>query len=203
MNFELPMPDTGTALIDVRRDATGLTGALSASAEKARNHGAVGAAVYRSLDDDKVLSYAQWSDPDAATDWLQAHRAELERIGRSDRWTGRLFRLASSANKGPLALDGPDAEIAHTGLFEMRDASRIAAMLALAKEAAETAVTRTPALLTANFHVSLDNERVVNLGFWSEEAAFRALAANPPFQNKYWIDFADNEPGFYRRVFVA
>lgn len=83
------------------------------------------------------------------------------------------------------------------------DTSQIDTMLALAKDAAETSVARTPALLTANFHVSYDDERLINLGFWSEEAAFRALAADPPFQNQYWIDFADNEPGFYRRTFVV
>ncbi|MEE4539713.1 MAG: hypothetical protein V2J51_14635 [Erythrobacter sp.] len=58
-------------------------------------------------------------------------------------------------------------------------------------------------MLTANFHASLDTTRAVNLGFWSDEEGFRALAADPPFQNHYWDGLADNEPGFYRRVWIS
>ncbi|MGB7418372.1 MAG: hypothetical protein WA918_04270 [Erythrobacter sp.] len=131
----------------------------------------------------------------------QSQREAFHRGRRS--LVARLFRLASSANRGKLDLAGAHATIAHTGLFALHSPDAMAPFLKKAQEAARIAFEKTPALLTANVHTSLDTTRAVNLGFWNDEEGFRALAAGPPFQNYYWDRLADYEPGFYRRTWLA
>lgn len=202
MAFQLPISDEQVAMIDVRHGGSSQIEALKEVAASISKYGGCGAAVYAGTEDDKLLTYAQWQSLEAGERWATDHSSDLAPIGTADRWASRLYRLASTANRGVIDLSGPNATIAHTGLFAMLDPSKTEAMLVLAKDAAQAAVDHTPALLTANFHVSFDLERVVNVGFWADEASFHKLAADPPFKNKYWDGLADNEPGFYRRVFV-
>jgi hypothetical protein len=202
MPFTLPFHEPITAMIDVRSGGDPAAQAIAARLAEASDVLAVGLAVYAGIDDDKVLTYAQWADERAAGVGMAAIRAQLDAVHAESRWAARLYSLASSANRGPIDLAGDAAAIAHTGLFAMNDAEALAPFLALAKDAAEIAVAHAPSLLTANFHASHDCLRAVNLGFWANEQGFRDLAANPPFRNRYWDGLADNEAGFFRRLWV-
>lgn len=202
MTLILPFDEPRTALIDVRHGGDAAAAAMMAIADAKRADAPAGIAVYRGIDDDKVLTYGQWEDPQTAAVWLAATRLGSGGEATAGRWAARLFRLDSSANRGPLDLAADDATIAHTGLFAMLGEEALIPFLAKARDAAAAAVAAVPDLLSANFHASLDGTRAVNLGFWRQEQGFRDLVANPPFVNRYWEGLADNEPGFYRRVWV-
>lgn len=154
-------------------------------------------AVYAGVPDDKVLAYLVYDEASGAE---RALAAAPFAVDAATRWGARVYRQASSANVRPVRLDDPEVVVAHTGLFAMHAPERQAEMLARGEDAAKVAIERAPGLLSANFHGSLDGEVVVNFGFWESRAAFEALAANPPFQDAYWADLADNEPGLYERV---
>lgn len=203
MPFELPFDPPVVVLIDVRCGGAATADALMRIMGENTSHRPSGAAIYVGIDDDKVLTYAQWEDSDRAHGWLASHRDAVNEAGPAGLWSARLFRLASTANCGPIDLTSDQAVIAHTGLFAMHSAESLAPFLALAQSAAEIAVANASALLTANFHASLDGERAINLGFWNNIEGFRSLAANPPFANHYWEGLADNEPGLYQRVWVT
>ncbi|MEO0981725.1 MAG: hypothetical protein AAFX03_03630 [Pseudomonadota bacterium] len=200
MVFTLPAKPNVSAMIDVRDGGEAAADAMMGIGARSGSGDRLGYQVYRGLIDDKVLTYAQWSDREPAQAWLAAHGNELNTIGRPGMWTARIYKVSSSANRGEIDLNTDDAVIAHTGLFAMRDKSDQAEMLRRGAEAAEVAVKETPELLTANFHGSLDQQRVVNLGFWTSEAAFKQFVKDTPFPSNYWSDIADNEPGLYRRL---
>jgi hypothetical protein len=99
----------------------------------------LGAAVYQRIDDDKVVTYAQWEERAAAQDWLDTNRNAKPSIADDDRWVAKLIRLASSANRGNLDLAGAHATIAHTGLFALHSPGAMAPFLMKAQEAARIA----------------------------------------------------------------
>ncbi len=200
MAFELPMATGHVAMIDVRRGGEATAEDMVALMTDTTPEECLGWAVYAGIPDDKVLTYAQFPLRQMLAAWLADQEAALGEPGKVDRWGALGYRLISSANRGPLDLAGANAVLAHTGLFALRDRTRIGALIGLAGKAARQAIETTPALYTANFHASLDDTRLVNIGFWSDVEAFKAFLKKPPFDAQYWADYADNEPGFFERV---
>lgn len=56
-----------------------------------------------------------------------------------------------------------------------------------------------PGLLAVNFHHSLDGQRVLNLGLWSDFAGFAELETRPGFtpEVKYWEEYAGFRPHYF------
>ncbi|MFH8218109.1 antibiotic biosynthesis monooxygenase family protein [Streptomyces sp. NPDC018057] len=52
-------------------------------------------------------------------------------------------------------------------------------LIALLARATEDTMRHQPGFLHANFHASLDGERVVNYAQWESEEHYRAMLANP------------------------
>lgn len=71
-------------------------------------------------------------------------------------------------------------------------------MVALAKEHVGPAMSLL-GLVSANFHRSLDGERVINYGQWEDKEAIYKLTQRPGFgkEDGYWTGLAENEFHLY------
>lgn len=168
--------------------------------------GFVSWSAFRGVDGTALLSYAQWRTEDELAGWSREAVAVLAGVGdAAGRWRGhaRAYRIAFAAPEGAkVEIGSPGTKAAHTGLFAVAPENQ-AKLLELARGPAASAAAHTTAMASANFHRSLDGERVVNFGLWRDVRAFQEFARNPPFQRDYWQELAENEGLAYEHAFTV
>ncbi|MGF1460836.1 MAG: antibiotic biosynthesis monooxygenase family protein [Leptolyngbyaceae cyanobacterium] len=162
--------------------------------------GFVSANLHRSLDDVKVANYAQWENldsleqfrnlPDTQTLW-----AELQEL--IEEVDSHVYEIvASESHVGPPQITAGEY-FAHFAEFRMPPENQ-PRMVELAKEHVGLAMS-LPGLVSANFHRSLDGERVINYGQWADKDAIFKLTQRPGFgkEDGYWTGLAENEFHLY------
>ena len=162
--------------------------------------GFVSANLHRSLDDVKVANYAQWENQAAldqfrALDNTQAKVAELQDL--IEEMDSHLYEVVASESKvGPPQIKAGEYYV-HFAEFRMLPENQ-PRMVELAKEHVGPAMS-LPGLVSANFHRSLDGERVINYGQWENEKAIYELTNRPGFgkEDGYWTGLAENEFHLY------
>ena len=104
--------------------------------------------------------------------------------------------VASESKVGPPQIKAGEY-YAHFAEFRMPPENQ-PRMVELAKEHVGPAMS-LPGLVSANFHRSLDGERVINYGQWENEEAIYELTNRPGFgkEDGYWTGLAENEFHLY------
>lgn len=162
--------------------------------------GFVSANLHRSLDDLKVANYAQWENEAALEQFRdrsdsQALVSELQDM--VEEMDSHIYEIVASESKvGPPQINAGEYYV-HFAEFRMPSANQ-PRMVELAKEHVGPAMS-LPGLVSANFHRSLDGERVINYGQWENEEAIHALTQRPGFgkEDGYWKGLAANEFHLY------
>lgn len=165
--------------------------------------GFVAAHLHRSLDGVKVANYAQWTSeaalsqfrmlPEVEPRW-QALQASVEETD-----SHRYEVVASQSKVGPPQINAGEYFV-HFAEFRMPPANQ-PQMVELAKAHLAPAMS-LPGLVSANFHRSLDGERVINYGQWENQEAIYQLTQRPGFgkEDGYWSGLAENEFHLYEVV---
>lgn len=162
--------------------------------------GFVSANLHRSLDDVKVANYAQWENQAALDQFrsltdAQTMVAELQDL--IEEMDSHLYEVVASESKvGPPQINAGEYYV-HFAEFRMPSENQ-PRMIELAKEHVGPAMS-LPGLVSANFHRSLDGERVINYGQWENEEAIFNLTQRPGFgkEDGYWTGLAENEFHLY------
>lgn len=162
--------------------------------------GFVSANLHRSLDDAKVANYAQWENQ-AALDQFRALEDAQTKVSELqdliEEMDSHLYEVVASESKvGPPQIKAGEY-YAHFAEFRMPPENQ-PRMVELAKEHVGPAMS-LPGLVSANFHRSLDGERVINYGQWENEEAIYKLTNRPGFgkEDGYWTGLAENEFHLY------
>ncbi|MGF1522583.1 MAG: antibiotic biosynthesis monooxygenase family protein [Leptolyngbyaceae cyanobacterium] len=162
--------------------------------------GFVSANLHRSLDDLKVANYAQW-ETEAALEQFRARSDSQALVGELqdmvEEMDSHLYNIVASESKvGPPQITAGEYYV-HFAEFRMPPENQ-PRMVELAKEHVGPAMS-LPGLVSANFHRSLDGERVINYGQWENEEAIHALTQRPGFgkEDGYWKGLAENEFHLY------
>ncbi|MEM6352815.1 MAG: antibiotic biosynthesis monooxygenase [Cyanobacteria bacterium P01_D01_bin.14] len=162
--------------------------------------GFVSANLHRSLDDAKVANYAQWENKAALNQFrelpeAQQHVSELRELVQE--MDSHIYEIVASESKvGPPQISAGEYFV-HFAEFRMPPENQ-PRMIELAKEHVGPAMS-LPGLVSANFHRSLDGERVINYGQWENEEAIYNLTQRPGFgkEDGYWAGLAENEFHLY------
>lgn len=162
--------------------------------------GFVSANLHRSLDGVKVANYAQWESQDALGAFRQLSEAQVE-VNKLrqlvDEMDSHIYEIVASESKVGAPQIKAGEYFVHFAEFRM-PAENQPRMVELAKEHVGPAMS-LPGLLSANFHRSLDGERVINYGQWEDEEAIQRLTQRPGFgkEDGYWTGLAENEFHLY------
>lgn len=162
--------------------------------------GFVSANLHRSLDNLKVANYAQWENEAALEQFrdrsdVQSLVAALQDL--VEEMDSHQYEIVASESKvGPPQITAGEYFV-HFAEFRM-PAENQPRMVELAKEHVGPAMS-LPGLVSANFHRSLDGERVINYGQWEDEEAIHRLTQRPGFgkEDGYWTGLAKNEFHLY------
>lgn len=162
--------------------------------------GFVSANLHRSLDEIKVANYAQWENEAALEQFrkrsdVQSLWASLQEfVHEAD---SHLYEIVASASKVGHPQINAGEYYVHFAEFRMPPENQ-PRMVELAKEHVGPAMS-LPGLVSANFHRSLDGERVINYGQWDNEEAIYTLTQRPGFgkEDGYWTGLAENEFHLY------
>lgn len=165
--------------------------------------GFVSANLHRSLDEVKVANYAQWENEAALEQFrlrpdVQALWEPLQAL--VDEVDSHLYEIVASESKvGPPQINAGEYYV-HFAEFRMPPENQ-PRMVELAKEHVKPAMS-LPGLVSANFHRSLDGERVINYGQWEDKEAIYQLIQRPGFgkADGYWTGLAENEFHLYEVV---
>lgn len=162
--------------------------------------GFVSANLHRSLDDLKVANYAQWENEDAIEQFrlrsdVQALWEQLQTF--VDEADSHLYEIVASESKVGHPQISAGEYYVHFAEFRMPPENQ-PRMVELAKEHVGPAMS-LPGLVSANFHRSLDGERVINYGQWDDKEAIYNLTQRPGFgkEDGYWTGLAENEFHLY------
>jgi quinol monooxygenase YgiN len=165
--------------------------------------GFVSAHLHRSLDEVKVANYAQWENEVALTRFQQLPETQkwvAQLQAQVDEMDAHTYEIVASESKvGPPQIKTGEY-FAHFAEFRMPPENQ-PQMVALAKEHVGPAMN-LPGLVSANFHRSLDGERVINYGQWADQEAIYTLTQRPGFgkEDGYWTGLAENEFHLYEVV---
>lgn len=165
--------------------------------------GFISANLHRSLDDLKVANYAQWETVAALEQFralaeVQPLAAQLQDL--VEEIDSHQYEIVASESKvGPPQIRAGEY-YAHFAEFRMPPENQ-PRMVELAKEHVGPAMS-LPGLVSANFHRSLDGERVINYGQWEDKDAIYKLTQRPGFgkEDGYWTGLAENEFHLYEVV---
>lgn len=162
--------------------------------------GFVSANLHRSLDSIKVANYAQWENKMALEQFRT--RSDVEALVTQlqdlvEEMDSHLYEIVASESKvGPPQINAGEYYV-HFAEFRMPPDNQ-PRMVELAKEHLGPAMS-LPGLVSANFHRSLDGERVINYGQWADKEAIYKLTQRPGFgqEDGYWTGLAENEFHLY------
>ncbi|MGF1494383.1 MAG: antibiotic biosynthesis monooxygenase [Microcoleaceae cyanobacterium] len=165
--------------------------------------GFVSANLHRSLDGMKVANYAQWESDAALQQFRQHPDAQAlvsEFQGLVEEIDEHAYEIVASSSKVGTPQINVGEYFVHFAEFRM-PAENQPRMVELAKEHLEPAMSLA-GLVSANFHRSLDGERVINYGQWENQAAIFQLTQRPGFgkEDGYWAGLAENEFHLYEVV---
>lgn len=162
--------------------------------------GFVSANLHRSLDGLKVANYAQWENETALENFrqlpnVQARVAPLQEL--VEEMDSHLYEIVASESKVGVPQIRAGEYFVHFAEFRM-PVDNQPRMVELAKEHVGPAML-LEGLVSANFHRSLDGERVINYGQWENEDAITKLTQRPGFgkEDGYWTGLAENEFHLY------
>ncbi|MEO1348272.1 MAG: antibiotic biosynthesis monooxygenase [Cyanobacteria bacterium J06635_15] len=165
--------------------------------------GFVSANLHRSLDDSKVANYAQWESEAALQQFRQLPEAEalvaqLQTL--VDEMDSHHYEIVASESKVGIPQINAGEYFVHFAEFRM-PAENQPRMVELAKEHVGPAMS-LEGLVSANFHRSLDGERVINYGQWDDEEAITKLTQRSGFgkEDGYWTGLAENEFHLYEVI---
>lgn len=168
-----------------------------------RQPGFVSANLHRSLDGVKVANYAQWENMAALEQFrrlpeAQALVSQLQDL--VEEMDSHIYEIVASESKVGHPHINAGEYYVHFAEFRMPPENQ-PRMVELAKEHVGPAMS-LPGLVSANFHRSLDGERVINYGQWENEEAIYALTQRPGFgkEDGYWTGLAENEFHLYEVV---
>ncbi len=155
-------PGVGAVLLGEPPRGTAPDRLLASWREGARPAGLLSLTVLAGTDDDRLLTYGQWTDGDAG----RAAMAGLADAGPQTEF--RLYRSGVREDPPPtgcvvavrVEFDGPDPE-------------RQRRWVDTVFEALESEREPHPGGISAHFHVSVDGTRVFNYAEWTDEAAHR------------------------------
>lgn len=170
-----------------------------------RQPGFISANLHRSLDGVKVANYAQWENK-ASLENFRQHPETLALIPKLqaliDEMDSHLYEIVASESKVGVPEIKAGECFVHFAEFRMPPENQ-PRMVELAKEHVGPAMS-LEGLVSANFHRSLDGERVINYGQWEDEEAIVKLTQRPGFgkEDGYWTGLADNEFHLYEVVHV-
>ena len=165
--------------------------------------GFISTCLHRSLDGIKVANYAQWASETDLQKFRQ--RPEVPAIAAklldlADEVDDHLYEIVASESKvGPPRIQTGEYFV-HFSEFRM-PAKNQPRMVELAKAHIGPAMS-LEGLVSANFHRSLDGERVINYGQWNSEEAIFKLMQRSGFgkEDGYWTGLAENEFHLYEVV---
>lgn len=167
--------------------------------------GFVSANLHRSLDGLKVANYAQWENETVLEAFrnlpqTQALAAPLQDL--VEEADSHLYEIVASESKIGIPQINAGEYFFHFAEFRM-PAKNQPRMVELAKEHVGPAMS-LEGLVSANFHRSLDGERVINYGQWENEDAITKLTQRPGFgkEDGYWTGLAENKFHLYEVVLV-
>lgn len=168
-----------------------------------RQSGFVSANLHRSIDGLKVANYAQWENETALEQFRQLPDVQSlvpqlhELVEEMD---SHIYEIVASESKVGVPKIKVGEYFVHFAEFRM-PAENQPRMVELAKEHVGPAMS-LEGLLSANFHRSLDGERVINYGQWENEEAITALTQRPGFgkEDGYWTGLAENEFHLYEVI---
>ena len=202
-----PAEPAGTVVLEVWTvDAARQAEALARVTAGARDHltsmkGFAGAAVFRSLDGERVACYSRWRDGDRddgarADVGVRSVAGALPEVAAPD---AHAYQVALSAPTGrAVHVAAAATPLWVIATFAVRPEDQ-AALEALERAEAAHAVDR-PGILSATFLRSLDRVRMVNVAAVADQAAVDALARQPRFAadaDAYWRALARNEYHVY------
>ena len=187
------------------------------SVQKAADHiaqewkgdsGFIGAILLRSRDHGGVSCYAQWkrqgdSSAPSAPSALRSLAAALPTIKLLDSRTYTVeFIDQAESVAPPTQVSMRQTPHAHFGIFSVVRENQDR-LLDLGREYAPKSLA-TPGLLAINFHRSIDELQVINLGVWTTFDDFNSLTQKSGFRddNLYWEDVADFHFDFFDVVAV-
>ncbi len=162
--------------------------------------GFVSANLHRSLDEVKVANYAQWENTAALEQFRQ--RSDTQALWEQlqplvDEADSHIYEIVASESKVGSPQITAGEYYVHFAEFRMPPENQ-PRMVELAKEHVGPAMS-LPGLVSANFHRSLDGERVINYGQWEDKEAIYQLTQRPGFgkEDGYWTGLAENEFHLY------
>ncbi len=172
-----------------------------------QQQGFVSASIHKSLDGKKVANYMQWEtqadyEAFANNSGIQGQfkNQDLLMFGEIDT---HIYEIVASQSK----VDSPQIKqgeyIVHFAEFRMAPEHQ-PRMVELAKEHITPAM-ELEGLISANFHRSLDETRVINYGQWRDQKTIEELREKPGFgsEKPYWEGLAENEYHLYEVVFIV
>ncbi|MEO0408252.1 MAG: antibiotic biosynthesis monooxygenase, partial [Cyanobacteria bacterium P01_A01_bin.135] len=169
----------------------------------AQQPGFVSANLHRSLDGAKVANYAQWESEAALQQFVQLSetQARVEALQpHIEEMDSHIYEIIASESKVGAPRINANEYFVHFAEFRMPPANQ-PRMVELAKEHVGPAMS-LPGLVSANFHRSLDGERVINYGQWEDKDAIYKLTQRPGFgkEDGYWTGLAENEFHLYEVI---
>ncbi|MEM6425673.1 MAG: antibiotic biosynthesis monooxygenase [Cyanobacteria bacterium P01_D01_bin.128] len=165
--------------------------------------GFVSANLHRSLDGEKVANYAQWQIEDALNqfrDRPDTHALWSEMQDLVEEADSHSYEIVASESKVGAPQIAVGQYYVHFAEFRMPPENQ-PPMVELAKEHVGPAMD-LEGLVSANFHRSLDGQRVINYGQWEDKDAIYKLTQRPGFgkEDGYWTGLAENEFHLYEVV---
>lgn len=167
--------------------------------------GFVSANIHRSLDGLKIANYAQWENEAALDTFRNLPETQALAVPLQDLVEdidSHLYEIVASESKVGVPQIKAGEYFVHFAEFRML-AENQPRMVELAKEHVGPAMS-LEGLVSANFHRSLDGERVINYGQWKNEEAIMKLTQRPGFgkEDGYWTGLAENEFHLYEVALV-
>lgn len=145
--------------------------------------GFIGAALHKSRDGQRVVSYVQWNEQEAYTACINNSDvpSPSEHLTQFPAPNARLYEVFISEPAGSeMTIATGTPNLVNFGIFKLRNPRDQPRFLA-ATEAAVELVKGQPGLITTHFHRSYDGAMAVNYGLWSSHDDYVAMNANPPF----------------------
>lgn len=164
--------------------------------------GFVLANLHQNRDGVKVANYVRWSGRSA----FEAFRANQEvqqqasKLFEFDTLDSHVDEIVTSESKVGSQKMNEGEYIAHFAEFSMSPKNQ-PHTIALAREHIKPAMERS-GLISATFHRSSDETRVINYGQWTDKNAIAMLTKQPEFgkEKPYWDGIAENEDRLGRVV---
>lgn len=166
--------------------------------------GFVSASLHKSIDGVKVANYAQWRTLEDYQSFRNNAevRAKAAKLGEFNPPDVHIYEVVISRSKVGTPQIQKGGYLSHFAEFSMTPENQ-PTMVQLAQQYVDEAMQQ-PGLLSANFHRSLDETRVINYGQWRDRQAIEELKQQPGFssQSPYWAGIAENEHHLYEVVFT-